>query len=247
MADKLRDVEKNDVDIAELFKWNKEVEIEDAYSGLKVKFYMRLLGDADLGKSRAYGYRKASDLRKKLKTKDSDERTSLIAELEDFTDPEVVVKSIEVLRTPEIYQRAMRNVDVPEPQEPSDDDLEKWEEYQKAVDEYSEKFKTAVDKEAFKLKELDLSYLKERPIEELYKVYEGEVINKLCQEEMNNSFYDMSIYLATFKDDRFKTPAFKNFDAYNNVRPTLKDRLKTEYQKLEMGIDVLKKSPEATE
>jgi hypothetical protein len=247
MSEKIRDIEKNDVDISELFKWTKEVEIEDAFSGVKVKFYMRLLGDADLGRARTHGYRKSSELRKKLKTKDSDERTSLIAELEDFTDPEIVIKAIDVLRTPDIYQRAIKNVDIPEPKEPSDDELEKWEEYQKAVDDYSAKFKEAVDKEAEKLRLEDEKYLKERVENELYKIYENEVINRLCQEEMNNTFYDMSIYLATFKDDKFKVLAFKNFDVYNNIRPALKTRLKEEYQKLELGIDVLKKSPEATD
>lgn len=246
MAEKLRDIEKNDVDISELFKWSKEIEIEDSFSGIKVKFYMRLLGDADLGKARTHGYRKSADLRKKLKTKGSNERTSLVAELEDFTDPDVVIKAIEILRTPEIYQRAIKNVDVPEPKEPSSDDLEAWEEYQKKVDAYSDKFKKAVDKEADKLKAEDENYLKEKDNADLYKIYENEVINKLCQEEMNNSFYDMAIFISTYKDDKFRVPAFKNFDTYNNVRPSLKSRLRDEYQRLELGLDVLKKSPEAT-
>jgi hypothetical protein len=246
MTEKLRDVEKNDVDISELFKWTKEIEIEDSFSGIRVKFYMRLLGDADLGRARTHGYRKSSDLRKKLKTKGSDERTSLIAELEDFTDTEVVLKAIEILRTPEIYQRAIKNVDIPEPKEPETEDLEAWEEYQKKVDTYSDKFKKAVDKEAEKLKTEDMKFLEGKESAELYKIYENEVINKLCQEEMNNGFYDMAIFLATFKDDKFMIPAFKKFDSYNNTRPNLKTRLRNEYQRLELGLDVLKKSPEAT-
>ena len=57
----------------------------------------------------------------------------------------------------------------------------------------------------------------------------------------------MTVFLATFKDDKFKNPAFKSFDNYDNVHPILKTRLKEEYQKLEMGVDLLKKSQEATE
>jgi hypothetical protein len=208
---------------------------------------MRLLGDADLGKTRAHAYRKSSELRRKLKTLDSDERVSLLAELNDFADTEIVIKAIEILRLPDIYQRAIKNINVPEPQEPQDDELEKWEDHQKKVDEYSEKFKNAVTKEAEKTREEDAKILQGKSKEELYKLYENEVINKLCQEEMNNSFYDMCIFLATFKDDKFKLPAFKNFDNYNNVHPVLKVRLKEEYQKLEMGIELLKKLPEATE
>jgi|OpeIllAssembly_1097287.scaffolds.fasta_scaffold149210_2 hypothetical protein len=247
MAEITRDIDKNDVDISQLFKWNKEVEIEDVLSGLKAKFYMRLLGDSDLGRARAYAYRKSAELRKKLKTQGSDERVSLLAELEDFVDVEVITRAIEILRIQDIYQRAIKNVNVPEPKEPANDELEKWEDYQVKVDEYSKKFREAVDEEAEKLRSADLTMLQGKSREELYKIYEAEVINKLCQEEMNNNFYDMTVFLATFKDDKFKNPAFKSFDNYDNVHPILKTRLKEEYQKLEMGVDLLKKSQEATE
>lgn len=247
MAEKIRDIDKNDVDISQLFKWNKEVEIEDAFSGMKAKFYMRLLGDADLGKARAYAYRKSADLRKKLKTQGSDERVSLLAELEDFVDIVIIQKAIEILRIPEIYQRAVKNVSIPEPKEPEGDDLEKWEDYQKKIDDYSEKFKIAVDEEAEKFRNADAISLEGKSREELYKVYESEVINKLCQEEMNNNFYDMTVFLATFKDEKFRSPAFKDFDSYDNIHPALKTRLKEEYQRLELGIDILKKLPGATE
>lgn len=247
MVEKMRDIDKNDVDISALFKWNKEIEIEDSMSGLKAKFYMRLLGDSDLGRARAYAYRKSSELRRKLKDKDSDERVSLLASMEDFSDVDIIIKAIEILRLSDIYQRAIKTVDLPEPKEPQDDELEKWEDYQKKVDEYSEKFRKAVDKEADKLRLEDAKFLKGKEVQELYKIYENEVISRLCQEEMNNNFYNMSIFLATFKDDKFKIPAFKDFDSFDNVHPSLKAKLKEEYQKLEMGVDILKKSPEATE
>ena len=247
MKEQIREVDKNDVDISELFKWNKEVEIEDAYSNFKVKFYMRLLGDADLGRARAYAYRNSSELRKNLKEQGSDERTSLLAEPGDFVETDVIMKSIEILRITDMYQSAMKNINIPVPKEPAGDELEKWEDYQEKVDNYATEFKAGVDKEVERLKKIDSDYLAGKNREELYKIYENEVINKLCQEEMNNKFYDMSIFLATFKDDKFKTPAFKNFDTYDNIRPALKERLKEEYQKLEMGIEILKKLPEATE
>lgn len=247
MSEKIRDIEKNDVDISVLFKWNKEIEVEDVVPNIKIKFYMRLLGDADLGKARAYAYRKSAELRKRLRDKDSDERVILLAEIDDFVDDEVLSKAIEVLRMPDIYQAAVKNVHLPEPKEPDTDELESWEDYQKKVDEYSDKFRKAVDKEADKLRADVVAQLQGKSREELYKIYEGEVINKLCQDEMNNRFYDMSIFLSIFKDNKFKNPAFKNFDEYDNTRPLLKTRLKEEYQRLELGIDVLKKLPEATE
>lgn len=241
MTEKIRDIDKNDVDISQLFKWNKEIELEDVHSGMRVKFYMRLLGDSDLGRARANAYRKSAELRKKLKTKDSNERVSLLAELEDFTDVEVLIKAIELLRISDIYQQAIKNVDVPEPKEPEGDELEKWEDHQARVDEYSERFKKAVEEEAEKLRKADLAITEGKSREELYKIYENEVINRLCQDEMNNGFYDMCIYYATFKDDKFKVPAFKSFESYENVHPALKEKLKSEYRNLELGIDILKK------
>jgi hypothetical protein len=247
MSELERSVEKNDVDISQLFKWNKKVEIADIISGNKVSFYMRLLGDSDLNVARAHAYRKSAELRRKLKTPDSDSRVLMLAEFSDISDPDVLVPTIEILRTPEIYQRVMRNMDMPEPKEPPKDDLEVWEKYQAEVDEYPKKFREKVEEEAEKIRKADMEELRKRTPEELYKVYENEVIAKLCQEEMNDAFYDMSIYLSTFKDEKFKNRSFKSFEDYDNVHPNFKAKLKEEYQKLELGIDLLKKLPEATE
>jgi len=247
MSDLLREIDKNDVDISQLFKWSKKVELSDTTSGTTVNFYMRLLGDSDLNRARAHGYRKAADLRKKLKTQDSDERVTLLAELEDFSDKEMLIKSVEILRISEIYQRALKAAEVNEPKEPTGDDQEKWEKYQIAVDEYPKKFRASVDKIADKLRADELKSLEERSTEELYKIYEGEIINKLCQEAMNNGFYDMCIYLSTFKDKDFKYLSFNSFEDYDNIHPHLKEKLREEYQRLEMGIELLKKLPEATE
>ncbi len=247
MSELNREIDKNDVDISQLFKWNKKVEMADIISGNKISFYMRLLGDSDLNIARAHAYRKSAELRRKLKTPDSDQRVLMLAEFSDISDPDVLIPTIEILRTSDIYQRVMKNIDFPEPREPSKDDLEAWEKYQTAIDEYPKKFRDKVEKEAERIRKADMEELRKRTPEELYKIYENEVINKLCQEEMNNSFYDMSIYLSTFKDEKFKNRAFKSFEDYDNIHPHFKEELKKEYQNLEMGIDLLKKLPEATE
>jgi hypothetical protein len=64
---------------------------------------------------------------------------------------------------------------------------------------------------------------------------------------MQIAYYDMCVYLTTFSDSDYKKLAFKTFSDYENSHPTLKDRLKKEYQSLEIGVDELKKLPEATE
>jgi len=241
-----RSPERNDVDISALFKWNKKVDVKDMLTGMETHVYMRLLGDADLGKARAYAYRKAGEYRKALRTADSDERVSLLAELNEFQDKEVIIKAVILLKMGDYYNAAIKNVDFREPQEPDSDEQEDWEKYQKAVDEYPKLFKEKITQIVEVMRERDEKDYAERSIESVYKIYESEVINRLAQEKMTDSFYDMCLYLATFSDEKFKHRAFKSFDDYENVHPTLKSILKENYQSLEIGTDFLKKLPGVT-
>lgn len=243
-----RSVEKNDVDISQLFKWRKEVVIADALTGHQAKVYIRLAGDADIGRARAYGYRKAAEMRKSLKDSDSDERVALLAEMEEFSDKESLVQTILLLRVTDLYNEAVRHLTIKEPTEPpSDASQEAWEKYQEEVDNFPALYETSIRAEVDKEREKQTALLEKETKETLYKIYEAEVINRVCSEAMQLAYYDMCIYLTTFKDSEYKNLAFRSFDDYENTHSTLKERLKNEYQSLEIGVDELKKLPEATE
>jgi hypothetical protein len=244
----MREIEKNDVDISQLFKWNKEVEISDSYTRQKERVYIRLVGDADINRARTYGYREAALLRKALKTEGSDERLAFLAEVGEFEDREVLINAIVLLRISDIYNQSIRETTVPEPKEPkSDGTQEEFENYQLAVDNYPTVFSEAVNQTIDKVKDRHLKELRARPDDQLYKLYEKEVINRLCQEYMQSAYYDMCVFLGTFNDPEFTQPTFSSVDEYRNTHTHMKNTLKSEYQSLELGTDILKKLHEATE
>lgn len=242
-----RYAEKNDVDVSTLFKWKKSVDIEDGITGNKATFYIRLVGDAELTRARTYGYRKAADLRKALRTDGSDERAVFLSEIGDYADKKQLVGTVILLEVPKIYQDSIRGINFPEPKEPrSDASQEDWEEYQKKVDSYPQDFDKLVFDAVAKTQKDREKELNKLSMEDLHNMYEREVINRLCEEELQNSYYDMCVYLATFIDKEYKSRAFKTFDEYDNVHSTLKTKLRAEYQSLEIGTDILKKLPGAT-
>ena len=246
----MRDIEKNDVDIEQLFRWKKEITIEDGVSNQSVILYLKLVGDADVGKARTYALRKSSDFRRALKTQGSDERVSLLSEFDEFQEQskEHLVSMILLLKLEDLQGQAIRNVDMEQPTPPkSDAELEDQEEYQKLIDEFPKKFSEAVSEKTRKLEAVEKERLDNLEPEVLYKEYERLIINRLCIEEMSNKFYEMIIYYATFKDKNYRKLAFKSFADFQNISYNLKEKLVQEYKNLEMGMGVLKKLPEVTE
>ncbi len=241
-----RSIDRNDVDISRLFQWSKEVLIQDAFLGKEAKVYMRLVGDADLNRAKVHSYRRASLLRKALKTEDSDERVSYLANIDDYENIEMLVQTVILLELPEMHQQVIRDIDVPEPKEPgSDAPQEAWEKYQEKVDNYPQRFSEVIEKDITSLRDKRYKELKKKSEQELYKIYESTVINRLCEDELQNAFYDMCTFLGTYKDKTFKNKTFTSIEEFENLHTTLKNKLRDEYRSLEIGADLLKKLPEA--
>ncbi len=246
----MRDIDKNDVDIEQLFKWRKEVKVTDPVTDESATLYLRLVGDADLGRARAHALRNSGDLRRKLQEDGTDERISFMAEVTEVSEEnkDAIVSVILLLHIERFQSEAMLDVDLPYPKElDSDASLEEQEKYQEDVDSYPERFTELVVEKSKELQEVDKeNYLKMSAVE-LHSEYEGLMINRLCTDEMNDSFYDFILYLAVYTDEDCKEKAFSSFESYKNASSTLKDNLIKEYKSLEMGMGVLKKSQEATE
>lgn len=244
----MRDIDRNDVDITQLFKWNKPVEIVDNFTQTKITVYVRLVGDADMNRARTYGYRQAAVLRKSLRTENSDERIAFLAELEAFQNREILANAIVLLRMNDIYQEAVSMTQVPEPKEPrANASQEELEDYQTAVDNYPNVFSEAVNVNIGKVKDRQLAELQTENEERLHKLYEKEVIDRLCQEEMIRSYYDMCVYMGTFKDPEFTERVFSSLEEFLNMHTHTIKLLREAYQGLELGTDILKKLHEATE
>lgn len=244
----MRDIEKNDVDITQLFKWKKKITLADGITDTSINLWLRIVGDADLNRAKTYGYRQAGLLRRSLKDPNSDERIAYLNEMGDYTDKETLVASLIILELPEAYQRILADIDIPEPKEPkSDSPQEMWEIYQSEVDSYSVRFSKEVDKELEKYRKTREKELQKVDEKEIYKLYENLIISRLCEAEMRDAYYDMCIFLGTYRDEQMKKRAFPTFDDYDNAHPHVKEELKKAYLDLEIGTDVLKKSPGATE
>jgi len=239
----MRDIEKNDVDISVLFKWNKPVTIEDTLTGNSVTVYIRLGGDSDINRAKTHGFRKAALLRKELRTEGSDKRLSFLAGMDEFFESStIVVQGILILQAQDLVEIAAKNVRVPEPKEPKTNaPQEVWEKYQLAVDNYPKRFKDAISIEVEKMRKREEDRLSKLSFEELYKIYENEVINRLCVEEMQTGFYDMCIFLNTYKTNEYMERVFSTIEDYENLHSSAREILTNAYKSLELGIDALKK------
>jgi hypothetical protein len=241
------DIEKSDVDLSKLFRWEGEVEIKDQKGDVATKVYMRIVGDKDLNQARVYALRQSADLRAKLRDKESDEYKAFIREAL-AADKENLLAGIKLLSMEEITRQARENVVVKFPKEPDTNaSLEEQEKYQKTVDEFPEKFGDLVRKEAEKiLKNLEKD-LKKLSDEEIQNEYVSKTINYVCTQEMNRSFVDRCVFGATYRDSEFKEKYFLTFDNYENLATEVKEQLREGYQNLELGMQEIKKLPEATQ
>lgn len=237
-----RSAERNDVDITKLFRYEKEVIVKDDISGDSVKLYLRIIGDADMNVARVAGLRDSAETRRELKEDGSDMRTAFVSELPEFQTKEVLVESLILLMTGEIYKEATNNANVPEPQPPKGDaSLEEMEKFQKEVDAYPEVHTKGVEKEAEKIKKRERKALEKHDEETLYKVYENLIIDRICTEQMGLTYYSMCVYLGAYGDPRYKKRSFNSYEEYDNSSPYLKGRLTEAYRMLELGMDDLKK------
>lgn len=238
-------IEKGDVDISRLFHWGKEFEIIDRFGKKIMDVYLRLVGDAELNRSRVFAIRKSSELRKKLKNKDSEERLVYIQDISD--DKDRLIDMITVLRIRDFTQEANKEIMLSLPKEPkSDSPLEEIEKYQQEVDTYSEKRMEQVQEYVQnKLKELGEG-LKKESLEWLTNEYERILINELCEQEMIRKFRESCAYLGAFRDENYKFRLFESFDDFDNLPTEVKEQFLNHYSGLEINIDELKKSLEVT-
>ncbi len=241
-------VEKNDVQIDKIFQWGKVFEVIDPTKDDEsvALVYMKLLGDADLGRARVYALRKSSELRRKLKDENSDERIAWVRSIDEVSE-EDLINLIIIFAGRDIANDARTKVKIPTPKPPkSNAKLEKQEAFQKEVDEYPEKrqkaISDAINKEIEKRKES----LSTKSKEDLYREYVRLLIDEFCEREAINAFEDMQVFLGCFTDDTYKEKFFPDFESFNNLEPTVKNMFKDAYKSLDIELAELKKLRRAT-
>jgi hypothetical protein len=240
-------LEKNDVEISKLFEWSNKFTIKDRFNKDKLEVFIRLVGDADLNRARVYGLRKSANMRKKLKDSESDERLAYIPDI-SVVDKDGVINTLLLYKSRDYATQAVKEVQVKVPKEPgSEATLEEQEKYQEFVDSYLDKRQKEIDKYVNKLIESERKKLDERDLESLYKDYENEMINQICNGEMVNKYREFCTYCGTYKDSKFKKKLFESLDEFLNLPSEIKDQLTNSYLMLEVGGEDLKNLPGATQ
>jgi hypothetical protein len=242
-------VEKNDVNISKLFDWGRVFEIVDPRDEDNIVLvYMKLLGDADLGRARTYAVRKSAEMRRKLKDLNSDERVAYIRTIDEMTLEELV-NMIIVFSGRELSNKVRTTVKIPTPKPPkSNSKLEKSEKFQKEVDEYPQKRAQAIADALSKEVDLLRQNLNKRGKEELYNMYVIALVDEFCEREAMVAFEDMQTYLGCYTDDTYKPDKlfFKEFEEFNNLEPSVKTQFKDAYRSIDIELSELKKLRRAT-
>jgi hypothetical protein len=238
--------EKNDVEISKLFTWGKEAIIVDSDDKEVLKYYIRILGDADLGRSRVYALRKSAELRKKLNDLETDERIGFIID-ETSVGKEQLVQIILTIRVKDFTSDVQKEINIPFPREPkSDAPLKVQEEYQQAIDSFPSRVQEAIHAEVTKRMENEQKRLMAFTKKELYDMYVDFTINDICEREMFSKFKNHCILLGCYKDSEYKEKLFKDMDEILALPEPIKNQFIDEYSGLEMSMDFLRQSPEVT-
>jgi len=233
-------VEKNDVDISKLFKWGGKFLITSP-DGEVFSVYIRLVNDAEFNRARVYALRESSSLRSKLKNKKSDEYLGLIKPIENL-DKQSLIELILLNSVGDITNEVVKKIHLPEPREPrSDDSLEVWERYQREIDEYETKreetiysaIQTEIDKKR--------KALKKRNKNLLIQDYKKLLINRLCEQRLNEAFIDYCAMCGTFTDEKFTNRLCDNITEFNNLIPSVKEQIIKNYLTLDIQSEELKK------
>lgn len=233
--------EKNDIDISRLFVWGKKVELIDSDGDVIIELYMRVISDEDLNRARVFALRKASELRKKLKLPDSDERLAYILEKEDF-DAESIIETILVTELPDLASKIFTTINIPFPREPrSDSSQEIIEKYQEELDTYEDRRTIAIRGELDKITKQRREEYLGMGMDKLYKMYESSIINDLCQKEMLNQFKNYTVFCACFTDEEFKNKLFQEVSNISKLPSELRDQLINTYDRLDISTEDLKK------
>jgi hypothetical protein len=233
-------VEKNDTDISPLFTWGKEFKIFDV-TGKEIKrVYLRVVGDAEINRSRVFALRKSAELRSKLRDENSDERFAFIPD-KSLVDKDKLIELIIFYTTRETTRTAMKNIKIPFPKEPkSNAPLEQVEEYQKEIDEYPLKRDAAIKAQVYKINDVTRKVLQTYDIDRLYKEFESALINEICEEEMIKRFTESCAYYGSYKDPQFKERLFNSYEEFDNNPSEIKKQFVEYYTTLDLSGDYLK-------
>ena len=238
----MKDIEKNDVSISKLFQWGAQMVLPTPRGNIDV--WMKIIGEADINRARVYALRKSSDMRKRLKDLDSDDRIAMIPDL-DLSNKDKVVELLLTLLIKDITDVAIENTEIKYPKElPSTASMEEQEKYQKTIDDFPAYVEALTKAQIDKGVEKERKRLYKLSTDDLEELYVSSMINRICEHEMYQRFQDKTVFFACFTDDTYKTHLFESFEDYQDLPTEISTLLSDFYSTLSIDIDYLKKSQE---
>lgn len=237
----LIDIEKNDVDISQLFTYKKEITLLVPGTTDEITLHQRIIGDSDNNKARVYALRESGKLRENLRNTKWEDRSAYLPSVDNLKKDDIVDLVLS-LSIQEITLDAINKVDVPEPKEPKGDaSLEDQEKHQKEVDAYKDKFNKAVNELLSTKLEERRKELNKNLKDDLIRTYETTVIDQLCQKRFLECYIEMCTFYGTYSDSGFTKRSFNAFEDFQNSPTQLKSRLMDGYSDLQVGGAALKK------
>jgi hypothetical protein len=241
----MNSIDKNDVNISKLFRWGDEFKILDSSGNELLTVFIRLVGDAEINRARVFALRKSAEIRKKLKDEESDEYFAYIPDKE-LLEKDTLVEAVILYMTKDVTLDVFNEVRLPLPVEPeSDASLEKQEKHQQEIDDYPKRREGLVRERVIEILNSRREELKSRDIDYLYNEFKKLLINKICEDEMLDSFKEMCVYFGSYKDSEYKEQLFKDFDEFDNLPQNIKGQFLDYYATLELSGEDLKKLREA--
>jgi hypothetical protein len=240
-------IEKNDVDLVKLFNWTDSVDVLNDAKEKIITVYMRLIGDADLNRSRVHALRRSRVLRDKLHDTVSDEYLAYMMDITSMPKSKLV-SGLCILYQKGFVEKALIEVaGMKSPKAPkSDATLGEQEKYQQEIDEFPKKRQERIVEIVNKAADKKRDELSRKPKQELVDIYNRMAVDYMCEQEMVKAFREMCTFFACYADPNYRLRLYSDFEEFINTPTQIKEQLLKKYQEMEIDAETLKKSQPAT-
>lgn len=225
--------------LSDLFKWEKEVEIKNGEQVVG-KAYIKIVGDVEYQEARRYALKRSRQIRAKMRDVTSDEYASNFADIDSFTQAELI-NGIIIGELPDYRDSVMLDIPIEnDPELPDDPTLEDQEEYEAKLESMGKERTQKITDAMNKMGEDRRAELEKLPTDELKTLYITSVSNSRAMEEFSRVFREYQIYKGVYEDKKCTKPAFDSYEDFAGSSFQLKDQLTIAYTSLEISGEDLK-------
>jgi len=202
--------------------------------------WMKLPGDANINRARVKGLHAGIAFREALEDEKSVESKAYIPDASKKTKSELLDVTL-ALMIPEFNLKAMREISIPYPSEPTDPSIESMSEYQKEVDAYSAKFSAELVDLVTAMTEVEKKRLNKATKAQVLDVYRESIISELHANRFDSVYKGWCIHFAAFRDEACTKRIFETYEDYDNAPVIMKTQFIEFLNDLDISSADLKK------